>query len=89
MNVLEEAQSLVHGKRNQDYGHPNEDFGRTAKMWASILGVDVSAEQVARCMIALKLSRECHKHTRDNLVDIAGYAATIEMLQEEQKTDLP
>ena len=26
-------------------------------------------------MIAVKISRECNAHKRDNLVDIAGYAA--------------
>jgi len=36
-------------------------------------------------MIALKISRECNKHKRDNLVDIAGYAKTIDMVMEKKK----
>jgi precorrin-4 methylase len=65
-----------------DYGHPIHDFTRTASMWSTILGVEVTAPQVAICMILVKVSRETHKHKRDNLVDIAGYARTLEMVYE-------
>ena len=81
--VLMEANSLVHGDRNDDYGHPLDDFTRIAKMWSAILNVDVSAQQVGLCMCALKISRECNKPKRDNLVDLAGYAETIDMCNAE------
>jgi hypothetical protein len=76
-SILTEAQRLVHGDRNISYGHPLDDFQRTAKMWSVILGIEVHPEQVGLCMIALKISRECHRTKRDNLVDIAGYAETV------------
>lgn len=77
-----EAHRLVHGTRGADYGHPAEDFRRTGRMWAALLGVEsITAQQVGLCMIALKLSRECHRPKRDNRVDIAGYAETLEMIQ--------
>lgn len=79
-SVLLEAEGLVHGPRQQSYGHPYADFSRTAALWSAILGVDVEPEQVALCMIAVKLSRECNAHKRDNLVDIAGYAETASMV---------
>jgi hypothetical protein len=82
-SVLTEAENLVHGDRNASYGHPLDDFRRTAKMWGAILGIDIRPEQVGLCMIADKLSRECHKPKRDNLVDIAGYAETVEWLKNE------
>ena len=31
-SILHEAHTLVHGDRGQDYGHPYEDFSRTAKI---------------------------------------------------------
>jgi hypothetical protein len=84
MNILEEANSLVHGDRQAAYGHPLEDFTRTAKMWSAIFGFPVTAEQVGLAMCAVKISRQCNRPKRDNMVDLAGYAATVEMVLEEQ-----
>ncbi len=88
-SILIEAEGLVHGARQGSYGHPAEDFERQARIWSVILGTDVKPEQVGLCMVAVKMSRECHAHKRDNLVDIAGYAATIQMVHEKklQKTE--
>lgn len=73
---------MVYGPRQQDYGHPIDDFMRTARMWSVIIGHDVTAEQVGLCMIALKISRQCHFPKRDNMVDAAGYAATVQRVRE-------
>ena len=83
-SILKEADELVNGERNADYGHPLDDFTRTGKMWAAILGHKVTAEQVGLCMIALKISRECNKPKRDNMLDAAGYAQTVEMCKDER-----
>lgn len=83
--VTVEATRLVHGDRNADYGHPLDDFTRTGRMWAAILGLrEVTPEQVALCMCALKISRQVHRPKRDNLVDLAGYAETCQMVLEER-----
>ena len=82
-NILQEANEITHGKRNEDYGSPLDHFTRTAKMWGAILGCEVNATDVPKCMIALKLSRQCHSPMRDNLIDICGYARTIEMCETE------
>ena len=37
-SILTEAQGLVHGDRNSDYGHPLDDFSRTAAIWTALLG---------------------------------------------------
>lgn len=84
-SVLLEAQGLVHGDRGADYGHPLDDFSRTAAMWSAILGFPVTAEQVGLCMIAVKISRQCNASKRDNLVDISGYAETVQMVIDERK----
>ena len=82
--ILEEAQGLVYGDRQASYGHPLDDFSRTAKMWEAILGCAVSPEQVGLCMCAVKISRQLNRPKRDNLVDLAGYAATVELVQDEK-----
>lgn len=83
-SVMEEAHRLVKGDRGKDYGHPLDDFTRTGKLWGTILGSEaVSAEKVALCMAALKISRECNGHKRDNLVDVCGYIGTLEMVHDE------
>lgn len=79
--ILDEAKRIVFGDRNDDYGHPREDFARTAMIWSAILGVTVRPEQVGLCMIGVKLSRHVHQPKRDNMVDVAGYAQAAWMCQ--------
>lgn len=80
--ILEEANRLVNGPRQRDYGDPALDFGRTAKIWSAILGIEVTPQQVGLCMIGVKLSRQVNKPQRDNMVDAAGYAQTVQMVEE-------
>ncbi len=81
--ILQEAQRLVHGDRGADYGHPVHDFTRTGRIWSAILDLDeVTPQQVALCMIGVKMSREVNRPKRDNRTDIAGYAETLDMVEE-------
>lgn len=73
------AEKLVK-ERGADYGHPKEDFTRTAGLWSAYLGIEVRPEDVPMMMILLKVSRQKHKHKMDNLDDIQGYAETGKML---------
>ncbi len=84
-SILLEAEGLVHGDRNADYGHPLDDFTRTAKMWSAILRVEVTPEQVGLCMMTVKISRECNHPKRDNMTDAAGYAETVEWCKNERQ----
>ena len=85
-SVLDEAKRITASDRQNDYGDPADDFARTARMWTGILagrlrdGAEVTAMDVPLCMIAVKLARQAHRHKRDNLVDIAGYARTAAMV---------
>jgi len=85
-SILDEAKRITGGERRTDYGHPADDFAHTAMMWNGILagklreGTEITAMDIPLCMIAIKLARQSHRHKRDNLVDIAGYARTAAMV---------
>lgn len=85
-SVLDEAKRVVN-QRQMAYGSREDNFGRIAAMWSAILGVTVSPRQVALCMIAVKIARECWKPSRDNATDIAGYADCLSRLQEGEEDD--
>ncbi len=82
--ILEEAQGLVTGARDENYGPPEDNMLHTAQGINFILdgkmkdGCKVEDYDVAMIMMVLKLSRECFKHQRDNPVDIAGYAHCLQ-----------
>lgn len=90
-NPLDTAKGLVDGARQKDYGHPLDDFTKTAAFWTAILspilkeGCQVTPKQIALCMIGVKLSREVNREQEDNLVDMAGYVQTAWMVDEEIK----
>lgn len=87
--VLEEAQRIVYGARQEAYGHPFDDFGRTSQLMTALVqhklkyGQSITRQDVALFMICVKLSREVNQHKRDNAVDGAGYWATLQMIYEE------
>jgi len=90
-DVLEEALRITGGDRMADYGPPDQDFRRTAIMWEQILNtrikdgqLSILPQDVASCMIALKLSRQTHQSKRDNWTDIAGYARCGNLCQEQE-----
>lgn len=83
--ILEEAQRHVHGARNEDYGHPLDNHGRTAALWSTYLGRSITPEDVCFLNILQKISRGMNRVTRDTLVDVAGYAANVEMVQDERE----
>lgn len=76
-SILQEAQRLTHGDRATDYGHPLDDYTRTAALVSALLAHKLKAplepHEMAMAMICVKLSRQIHSPKRDNAVDGAGY----------------
>ena len=89
-SILEEAAEITHGDRQATYGHPKVNFSSTAEIWTTLLrgtgtltpGQELTAHDVGVLMIGLKLVRQAYRPKRDNLVDIAGYAHSIERLDD-------
>jgi hypothetical protein len=81
-SVLSEAERIINGSRRQDYGDTYDSFDLIGRLWGDVLGVEVTAEQVALCMIQLKVARWINGQQRDSVVDIAGYAGCIDKMQQ-------
>ena len=77
-SILQEADEVINGDRAIDYGDMKTSFENIAKGWSVIAGVEITGHQVGLMMIWLKTCRENNNHKRDNLVDLAGYAACLE-----------
>ncbi len=75
--LLEEANKILHGKRSEDYGSVESNFGQTAALWNIYLERRKSIEphDVCAMMGLLKIARLSHKPDYDGALDLAGYAA--------------
>lgn len=91
-SILQEAHRLTHGDRNESYGHPLDDYTKTAALFTAILdgagllmpGAQVPPEVCALCMCAVKMSRLLHAPKRDSAVDLAGYAWVYQEIVDER-----
>lgn len=90
VNCLLKADDLVGGDRQRTYGHPKDNAARVARHWTAYLkdklkdGEEITAYEVPFMMILLKIARETGAPgiNPDNLVDIAGYARTAQLIDE-------
>jgi len=76
--VLQTADDLVHNDRAGRYSDPHDDYGRVVNIFRAITGHELTAEEGALFMVAVKLARLAHNQKRgelhlDSLVDAAGY----------------
>lgn len=89
-SILQEAERLINGERQQQYGNATESHERIADLWSAYLGdvTPLTAFDVVNMMVLLKLSRakgglDRGEFHRDSYVDIAGYAAIGERIHNE------
>lgn len=75
--VLETAEQLINGDREESYGSAAESFDRIAMLWGVYLDApELNAKDVAHMLILMKVSRLVTSPDKlDNYIDIAGYAA--------------
>ena len=82
-SVLMQAEELIKGQRLQDYGDPRDSFKTIAQFWSTYTGVKIDSEDVAIMMMLMKVARlTVTPNHRDTQVDIAGYLALLEYIQE-------
>ena len=87
-SILDEANKIIYGDREQTYGHPSKNLECIGDMWSAYLrsrfniNIELKAEDVALMNVLLKVSRLGNTpNLRDSLVDICGYAALVERCQ--------
>jgi hypothetical protein len=80
--ILREAETLITGDRNKNYGSPTENFDTTAALWNAQMGHKLkpgesfTGTDVALLMVQLKMARlKTSPSNRDHYLDIAGYIA--------------
>lgn len=74
-NILEEANHIVGGDRQNDYGTPEENWNRISNIASAMCEMDLTPEVCVKVLIATKLARTITSPLkRDNYVDLAGYA---------------
>jgi hypothetical protein len=97
-SILREAEKVIYGDREKTYGAPDKNLQVIADMWNAYLGRAnivgsmhraITTDDVCAMMILLKVARLKNDPTHhDSQVDICGYAALIERVQEYRKRDV-
>lgn len=89
--MLHQAQDLIQGQRQSDYGDKLTNFSQIAMLWQATLahklppGVRITPEDVAICMMQVKIARLAKSPDhKDSIMDIAGYAGCYSILQDER-----
>lgn len=80
-SVLEEAQRVVYGAREKEYGHPIVSLSQIAEMWTGFMSARTGSmvvllkQDVANMFILAKMARTFNSpQHRDSWVDMAGWA---------------
>lgn len=83
-HILEAADTLINGTRQEQYGDPAVNFLNIAERWSQIAGVQIEAWQVSLMMVDLKISRiaTTGKPHLDSFIDGSAYLALSAELSE-------
>lgn len=79
--LLIDAIGTINGERQDQYGNAEDSFELIAEFWSTLFGIRITASGVAEALILMKIARQMNAPKRDNILDIAGYAALLERIQ--------
>tara|TARA_R100001377_G_scaffold14396_1_gene7340 strand:+ start:30 stop:317 length:288 start_codon:yes stop_codon:yes gene_type:complete len=86
-DYLESAVKILMGPRERDYGDKTKNHENIAKLWSAFLDHEISAHNVAICMMLVKVARLKHRPTEDCYLDMAGYAAIAGEINDKDEDD--
>ena len=81
--VLKEAEEIVNGRREGEYGSPEDSFRAIADLWGAYLGREILPVDVAMMMTLLKVARirsapgRCSRPTASGLCSPRSPQATL------------
>lgn len=89
-NILKKANEIVNERseeKERQYGPFQASMIRAAALYnlMSPIGQRITAADMYRAMIALKLSREAYAHKEDNLLDAVAYIGSMNDYLEKHK----
>ena len=91
LSLLAQADELINGQRQQDYGDKLSNFTQIAMLFTGTLarklnpGTVITPDDVALLMMQVKIARLAKtKEHKDSIMDIAGYAGCLDKLQDER-----
>ena len=88
LEIFDQASLSVTQERGKIYGHPADDFKKVALMAMQIEECTDLLVRHALYMILVKIARLVQSPGHiDSVVDIAGYARTIAMIQDKRAQD--
>lgn len=88
MNILKKANEIVNDRseeKERQYGPFSIGMDRAAMIFNGMTGKDLTAEDMFKVLVALKLSRESFNHKEDNLLDATAYLGALNNYIEEKK----
>jgi hypothetical protein len=85
-DFLTEAKAIIQD-RGLQYGHPQDNMQRTARLLSAYLDMPIHDYQVAGIMVLVKLARSMENASVDTYVDMAAYAAISGALHTQENED--
>lgn len=80
-SILLQADKIVNGDRNEQYGDPNVAFEEYRTILKATFGIDLTSAQICKVLMAIKLGRMKYKYKEDSLVDLCGYTEILNRLE--------
>lgn len=80
-SILLQADKIVNGDRNEQYGDPNDAFEEYRTILKATFGIDLTSAQICKVLMAIKLGRMKYKYKEDSLVDLCGYTEILNRLE--------
>lgn len=87
MNILEEANKIINERSEEserNYGPFSEGMERCALIASGMTAKQLTATDVFKVIVALKLSRESYSHKEDNLLDAVAYLGALNNYENEK-----